>query len=601
MRASSVRAVLLFILFVALASAFVLYLPRAQNADPRLAWVATAHQFGPVGYRDPAGAISPDGKWIAYSEGRFLRVKPIDGGPVVDLPAGPAQIRYIAWRPDSRVVMTDGDPSMGGYAIYDIVARTRGPLFAHPPALSGVEGAGLRQPVWSRDGASIAAVVNGNEGNELWKFAASAGAPVDGGRGERIRALGGAASFPAWTPAGEIACVINANGQSRVTVPCGGSTVHTNPDADAYGPIAFSADGNTVYVALANDRGTVDLWAAPMNGRRGRRLSPFSRDAYGPSVAADGSVLFKVQSYRTAVAIVSAEGGPATPLSAFQSETPSWDPSGRWLGITYGTWRRIPDDAKYPDIAQDAGIIGVDPSKPASAPARVVHESVSEDQSLCWSPNGKWIAFHSHKDQSDDIWLRSADDTSEPPRRISFLGRGAETGWPRWSPDGQWLLIDGANKAHESVFFVIPIDQETGTTKGDAQEIAVRGLDADMSHAEWLPDSLHIAAIAKEGPGRHVIFIVSREGGDAQIVHRFATEHDAPGLAVSPDGKSVAFIAPATDGFFQVFRMPINGGSAAPTQVTSDPTNKTQPAWSPDGKHIAFTVWNYDAEFWRLR
>jgi len=603
MRASSVRAVLLFILFVALASVFVLFLPRGQNADPRLAWVATAHQFGPVGYRDPAGAISPDGKWIAYSEGRFLRVKPIDGGPILDLPPGPAQIRYIAWRPDSRAVTTDGDPSIGGYAIYDIVARTRGPLFAQAPS-------GIRQPAWSHDGTSIAALANGKEGNELWTFAASAGAPIDGSRGERVRTLSGAASFPAWTPSGEIACVINANGQSRVTVPCGGSTVHTSPDADAYGPIAFSADGNTVYVALANERGTVDLWAAPMNGRRGHRLSSFARDAYGPSVAADGSVLFKVQSYRTAVAMIAVDEGPAQagrpvrgslPLSTFQSETPSWDPTGRWLGITYGTWRRIPDDAKYPDIAQDAGIISVDPAKPATAPARVVHESMSEDQSLCWSPNGKWIAFHSHKDQSDDIWLRSASDTSEPPRRISFLGRGAETGWPRWSPDGQWLLFDGANKKHESVFFVIPIDQETGTTKGDAQEITVRGLDADMSHAEWLPDNLHIAGIAKEGPDRHVVFTVSREGGDAKIVHRFATEHDAPGLAVSPDGSAVAFIAPAADGFFQVFRMPLNGSAGTPTQITTDPTNKTQPAWSPDGKQIAFTVWNYDAQFWRLR
>src|SRR5215510_8454390 len=136
MRASSVRAVLLFILFVALASVFVWFLPRAQNAqnaDARLSWLATAHQFGPVGYRDPAGAISPDGKWIAYSEGRFLRVKPIDGGPIVDLPPGPAQIRYIAWRPDSRAVATDGDPSLGGYAIYDIAARSRGPLFTRPP------------------------------------------------------------------------------------------------------------------------------------------------------------------------------------------------------------------------------------------------------------------------------------------------------------------------------------------------------------------------------------------------------------------------------------------------------------------------------------
>jgi Tol biopolymer transport system component len=394
--------------------------------------------------------------------------------------------------------------------------------------------------------------------------------------------------------------VTTTDGRSRVTIPCGGTIVKTDPDLDVYGSIAFSPDAATVYVAFASGSGTLDLWAASSGGGRARRLTSFSRDTYAPTVSSDGGVLFKVQSYRTVVAVTSSEGGEqARPLAMFQSETPSWDPSGKFLGITYGTWRRVVDDAHYPDIAQDAGIIAVDPDKPAARPSSIVHASVSEDQALCWSPNGKWIAFHSHKDQSDDVWLRPSVGEA-PPRRISFLGRGAEVGWPRWSPDGRWLLFDGASRtSHRSVMFVAGVNQETGEVTREPVELALRTVEAEVSHAEWMPDSAHVAVVVKEGPGRHAIVTLARDGGDEHLVHRFATEHDAPGLAVSPDGRDVAFIAPAPDGFFQVFRMPIAGGPAA--LVTSDRSNKTQPAWSPDGRFIAFTVWNYDAEFWRLR
>jgi Tol biopolymer transport system component len=567
-----------------LAAAAALWLAfRDRPSDtPRLAWVVTAHQLGPVGYRDPAGAISPDGKSIAYSEGRFLRVRSVDGGPSIELPAGDAQIRSLSWNPDNHTVLADGDRGPSGWAMYDVAARAR-----HPFATSTSR---FASAVWAPDGKRIAAIVNGTEGQELRIITAE-------GATESSRSIRVHVTSAAWTPAGEVACVATDNGRSRLTIPCGGHIVSIRPPIDVYGPIAFSADGQHVYFGSPNPYGTLDVWIAPANGGWARRLTSFARDTYAPSASRDG-VLFKAQSYRTHVALAPAEGGTTSPLAVFQTETPSWDPTGRWIGVTYGSWRRVVDDAHYPDIAQDAGIIAVDASNPASAPSSVVHASPSEDQSLCWSPNGRWIAFHSHKDQSDDIWLRAAEGGEA--RRITFLGRGAETGWPRWSRDGRTVLFTGAGaKTHRTIAYTIDVDQETGKVMSDAREIPTNTPASDVMHAEWLPDNVHVVAIEKESPGHHAIVYIRRDGSDARIVRQFASEHDNPGLAVAPDGTAVAFIAPGGDGFFQVFRMPLNGGD--PVQVTTDPSNKTQPAWSPDGRRIAFTIWNYDANFYLLK
>ena len=583
------RAFILVVLLVAALAAFLWQrrLAAPQTRIPQAVWVATAHQHGPVGYRDPAAAISPDGRWVAYSEGRFLRVQPIGGGPVLDLPAGEQQLRHLAWHPDSNRILAGGD-------VYDRVAGTQDRYFADNESLGRERLAVLRQAAWSPDGQRLTAVINGRDGSELWILPAANGTP-------EVTRLESRASFAAWMPDGRVACLVVVEGRSRVTVPCGKTQIRVDPDLEVYGPIAFSPDGATVYGGMPNAAGTLDLWAIPVAGGRARKLTAFSRDSYAPSVAADGTVLFKSQSYRTVVAAAPADGGPTRPLAAFQSETPSWDPTGHWLGITYGTWRRVVDDAHYPDIAQEVGIISADIEEPATKPARIVHESNSEDQSLCWSPNGNWIAFHSHKEQSDDIWLRPAEGDGAA-RRISMLGRGAETGWPRWSADGKWLLFESASrKTRRSVLYVAGINQDSGEVYAPPDEIAVAGLDAatEISHGEWLPDSEHIVAIGKQGPGRHAIISTTRSGGDLRTVHEFFSEHDAPGLGVSPNGREVAFIAPATDGFFQVFRMPIAGGE--PRQVTTDPSHKTQPAWSPDGRRIAFTVWNYDAQLWTIR
>src|SRR5439155_689673 len=228
------RSLILLALVAAACVAIVLMVRREPLRDAaRLVWVADAHQLGPVGYRDPAGALSPDGRWIAYSEGGFLRVRPAGGGPIVELPPGEAQIRNVAWSPDSRMIVADGFESQTGWALYDRVAGSR-------------------------------------------------------------RAL--------WSDHDPLTATLGDKGAQTTTAKA------------------------------------ADLWAAPAGGGPAHRLTSFSRDTYAPTVSADGSLLFKVQSYRTIVALAPAESGPSQPLATFQSETPSWDPTGRFLGITYGTW-----------------------------------------------------------------------------------------------------------------------------------------------------------------------------------------------------------------------------------------------------------------------
>jgi WD40 repeat protein len=505
-----VRGVVLFTIVVGALVALLWARPPVDNfVPPPLTYVTTAHQLGVVGYRDPAGAISPDGKRFAYTEGRFIRIMPIGGGALQTLPPAEGQVRNLEWTSNDTVVAV-----------------------ARPPA-----------------------------------------------------------SFR--TADGKSACVADR----RIVIPCDGARQVFDPDVDVYGPIAFTA--NNVYFASPAEHGMVALWTANLKSKRAHRLSSFSRDTYAPTIGGD-TVVFKTQTYRTHLADVPAAGGVTRPLTMFQSETPSYHPTQALLAFTYGTWRRVLDDGKYPDIAQDIGLVDLSKPVPADSPSAVIAKSESEDQAMAWSPNGKWIAFHSHREMSDDVWLRPAEASakagSQPDKRITFLGRGAEVGWPRWSANGKLVLLDGARKSDgQSVIYTIGVDQDSGALTSAVTEVVAEGFKGDITHAEWLGNDA-VVAIAKDAPGHHVIISMPLGGGTPRVIYGFATEHDFAGLGISPDGKYLAFTAPAADGYYQIFKIPISGG--APVQLSSDPSHKTQPAFSPDGLRVAFTVWSYEAAFW---
>ena len=446
----------------------------------------------------------------------------------------------------------------------------------------------LRQLSVSPDGAWVAGLVAGREGPELWRVR------LDGQELWRSAITTGRPSWPAWASATEMACVLATPAGEGVSSPCGAPPLVTSPALRVSGPIAFSPDGGTIYAAAANARGFVDLWRVSRASGRAVQLTHTARDSYGASVARDGSVVYKTQEYRTHLG--EWRDGAVQPLTTFQSETPWWHPTLPLVSMTYGTWRRQIDDAKYPDIAQEVGVLDVAAGLPADRPSQVIAESDSEDQGMAWSPNGRWIAFHSHREMSDDVWLRPTDG-SQPDRRITMLGRGAEVGWPRWAPNGKTLLLDGTNKAGESVMFTL--GPRSGHRPGHRRAEGDRRARASRSPtANGCPTASAWWRLRRKAPGRHAVLLVPASGGAAQVLHRFETEHDFPGLSVAPDGSAFTFVAPGSNGFYQLFRRGLTGGAVE--QLTFDPSHKTQPAWSPDGARLAFTAWSYDASIWRI-
>ena len=566
----------------------------ACDSGPDAVPLATAHQMGPVAYRDPAGGVSPDGRYLAYTQGRELLVHDLAGGEVRSLGLAPSQIRHVTWHPDSDQILVHErtfDRRRQGWFVYDIRTGSKRTMWGGRYSPNLPSRSSLLELSWAPDGESLVGIVRTPNASRVWRIGA------DGASGEVV-SEGRRFFFPMVSPTDQIACVERYGGVQHLRYPCAAPPVEWLEDQQPFGPVAFSGDGDELYYSAPNAGGILELWSRPVGGGEARLLASAERDVYGPAVTADGDIVYRSQHYMVSLSAVPADGGRVRRLTTFQSETPTWNPGGTEVSFTFGRWRIATDDVEYPDIDQHIGVVAAPSFMPKSAPDRIVRRSHSEDQGMHWSPNGRWIAYHSHVDGTDDIYLIPADDPSNP-RLISTDGH--ETGWPRWSPDGRWIVFPSYTRdaagTRTSSLHVIPVDQATGETL--PQRVVDMGhFRHDALQAEWTPDSERLVFEAAEGAGRKALYTVPREGGTPERFHEWNSDQVHSGISVSPGGAWVAHIAPDSAGFFQVYRIPLGGGEAE--QLTVDPTRKTQPAYDPAGKWLAYTVFSYEVRFWRL-
>ncbi len=378
-----------------------------------------------------------------------------------------------------------------------------------------------------------------------------------------------------------------------------------------YGSIAVSANGQSLYLALAGE-GPPDIEArhrpGPIRDLDIYRFNLVSGalepvvdspgDDFNPRVIGDYLYWTHNEIDDSVVAFPVTGGEPW--LVAEDAEIPYWSPDGSQIGLTYGGWR-LADWA----LNLDGGVIEVDENaRPISEVAPMV-VGYHEDFSPGWSPDGQWIAYHSHRSEepgsyysdvgsTDSIYIRRPEAPGED--EINLFDFGWEVGNADWSPDGRQLVFESWDEERPGVSWpwIATIDPETGETLSVDRLRLPEGV-TNVSWSAWSPGGEEIAVVERMGGTRQSIWILPLEDGDAEKLLEFDSSTYG-GLDWTPDGEHLIFGALADDRM-QIFSVPRSGGES--TQLTHDDANLMHPQVSPDGRWIACTRMDQDKELRR--
>jgi Tol biopolymer transport system component len=569
--------------------------PEKVYSESPAAWYEVAYD---------SAQISSDRKWALYYHpfGRDLKLINLETGreEAERFAAGMDRVIDATFYMGNRLARLSKRAGQQGW----FLPGPDGPqLFSLPPAAI---------PQWSPDGSAVAYFRFEQADKALF---------VGDAQRQKKYSVGGSITGFVWSPDGRLiyAAVWHEDGlTSLVRInPESGSIETLAKDLDAppwSSDLGISGDGKRLYAALASPAAPVaearhqpdadrdlDIYELELSTGARRVVVQEPGDDFAPCVA-NGFLYWTHNDIHDSVVVILSSGGPAR-VVVDRAEIPYWSTDGKQMAFTYGGWR-LADWA----LNLDAGVVAVDSQAQCISQMQPIVTGYHEDFTPAWSPDGKWMAFHSHRSptpvslyegagSTDDLYLRRV--SGGPSEEIRLTDFGWEDGVADWAPDSRRLVFDSWERGGTqgvSKPWIVTIDPSTGKPVS-VERLPLPDPIKNANWGSWSPKGDEIAFEERtEGKGR-ILWVVSLDGKRADKLVEY-TSRTYGGLDWMPDAKTIVYGALAGERM-QIFAVPRSGGS--PRQLTNDSANLMHPQVSPDGRWIACTRMSQSKEIRRLK
>lgn len=527
------------------------------------------------------GAISPDGKYVAYVTGESgkesLWLRQVDINSNAQLVA-PREGRYlgVAFSPDGNYVYF-------GYA--ESARNDAGQIYRLPVLGIGVAAtlvelqAGL--PALSHDRKRIA-FIRFNRGEQTDSLivanADGSGEQILGTRKWPQRLGWDPLSRPEWAANDQMLMLpivsfdpsYSDDTSTNYTVTLfekdlingAERTIPLSPQKfDELGRVTVFPDGNgVIMLAKAHGAAFVQIWQLFRDGSQ-RTLTNDLSDYRELSLRADGSALITVQTQTLSrLWLLRKNDTKPAPIGSGTS---------RYYDLS------LAPDNKILYASDASGIADIFEIAVSGSEERQLTSAGGRNYAPVVSPDNRYLVFHSNRTGVFQVWRANRDGSS--PKQITF--EATESTWPTFSANGEWIVFQHAGPKSPYTLWRVPIDG--GTPEKITDGISIRSTVSPDGKliAFWYNDA--------QQSSRWRLKVVHFEGGATFNIFDVAptvnVQWDTP-LRWSSDGSYLTYIDHA-GGIDNIWGQPIAGGT--PKQLTNfDDSRIFSFDWAKDGSLV---------------